>query len=71
VDFNRAEGFLTLLKDLEEKKKDEGVAINQLMTYCPMFTQEKVIAYMSQGEHPILVKCMVVVLSSSGELNEQ
>jgi hypothetical protein len=66
VDFNSPEGFLTLLKDLEEKKEDEGVSINQLMTYCPMFTQEKVIAYMSQGEHPLLVKCMAVVLNRSG-----
>jgi hypothetical protein len=28
VDFNTVEGFLTLLKDLEEKKKDESIAIN-------------------------------------------
>jgi hypothetical protein len=62
VDFNSAEGFLTLLKDLEGKKEKEHVAIDQLMTYCPMFTQEKVITYMSQGEHPLLVKCMAVVL---------
>jgi hypothetical protein len=38
VDFNSTESFLTLLRDLEGKKKDESVAINQLMTYCPMFT---------------------------------
>jgi hypothetical protein len=38
VDFNTAEGFLTLLKDLEEKKEKEHVAIDQLMTYCPAFT---------------------------------
>jgi hypothetical protein len=63
---NSAEGFLTLLKDLEGKKKDESVAINQLMTYCPMFTSEKVIAYISQGEHPLVVKCMAVVLNRSG-----
>jgi hypothetical protein len=62
VDFNSPEGFLTLLKDLEEKKEDEGVAINSLMVHSPMFTQEKVIAYISQGEHPLLVKCMAVVL---------
>jgi hypothetical protein len=38
VDFNSAEGFLTLLKDLEEKKKDESVAIDSLMVHSPMFT---------------------------------
>jgi hypothetical protein len=38
VDLDSVEGFLTLLKDLEGKKEDEGVAIDQLMTYCPMFT---------------------------------
>jgi hypothetical protein len=38
VDFNSPDGFLTLLKDLEEKKEDESVAINSLMVHSPMFT---------------------------------
>jgi hypothetical protein len=38
VDFNSADGFLTLLKDLEGKKKDESVAIDQVMFHSHMFT---------------------------------
>jgi hypothetical protein len=43
------DGFRTLLKDIENKKKSEGMAINQLMSYCHMFLDTTILKYINSG----------------------
>lgn len=50
------EGFLVLLKDIENKKKDDFLAEQHLITYCHIFTNDRIIAYLSQGDHQQLAR---------------
>jgi hypothetical protein len=37
------DGFRTLLKDIEDDKKDEGLAVGNLMSYCHMFLDANIL----------------------------
>jgi hypothetical protein len=64
------DGFRTLLKDIEDIKKDESVAIDQLMSYCHMFLDANILKYINSGEHINIGKCLLQVLDRSDQLNE-
>jgi hypothetical protein len=64
------DGFRTLLKDIENKKKSEGVSIDQLMSYCHMFLDTNILKYINSGDHPNISKCLVQVLDRCNLLNE-
>jgi hypothetical protein len=53
------DGFRTLLKDIEGKKKDESLAIDQLMSYCYMFLNSNILNYINSGDHPNTGKCLI------------
>jgi hypothetical protein len=53
------DGFRTLLKDIENNKKSELVAINQLMFHCDMFLDGTILKYLNSGEHPNIGKCLI------------
>jgi hypothetical protein len=53
------EGFRTLLKDIEDNKKSELVAINQLMVHCDMLLDAAILKYLNSGEHPNIDKCLI------------
>jgi hypothetical protein len=64
------DGFRTLLKDIEDNKKDEGLAIDELMVHCHMFLNANIMNYINSGEHPNIGKCLMQVLNKCGLLNE-
>jgi hypothetical protein len=64
------DGFRTLLKDIEDNKKSDTVAINQLMSYCHMFLDATILKYINSGEHNNIGKCLVQVLDKYHQLNE-
>jgi hypothetical protein len=64
------EGFRTLLKDIEDNKKSEGMAIGNLMSYCHMFLNANILNYINSGEHINIGKCLVQVLDSYHLLSE-
>jgi hypothetical protein len=64
------DGFRTLLKDIEDNKKSEGLAIDELMSYCHMFLNVNIMNYMNSGDHPNIDKCLIQVLDRYHLLNE-
>jgi hypothetical protein len=64
------DGFRTLLKDIEDNKKDELVAVGNLMSYCHMFLNGTILNYINSGEHPNTGKCLAQVLDRCNQLNE-
>jgi hypothetical protein len=64
------DGFRTLLKDIENNKKDVDVAVNQLMVHCNMFLDANILKYINSGEHLNIGKCLVQVLDSYHLLSE-
>jgi hypothetical protein len=69
VALDSEDGFRTLLKDIEDNKKDELVAIGNLMSYCHMFLDTSILNYINSGEHSNISKCLVQVLESYHLLN--
>jgi hypothetical protein len=70
VALDSEDGFRTLLKDIEDNKKSEAMAINQLMSYCHMFLNVNILNYINSGEHINIGKCLVQVLDRCNQLNE-
>jgi hypothetical protein len=70
VALDSEEGFRTLLKDIEDDKKDEGLAIGNLMSYCHMFLETNILNYINKGEHINIGKCLAQVLDRCNQLNE-
>jgi hypothetical protein len=64
------DGFRTLLMDIESKKKSEGMAIGNLMSYCHVFLNSTILNYINSGEHPNIGKCLVQVLDRYHLINE-
>jgi hypothetical protein len=69
VALDREDGFRTLLKDIEDNKKECSLAIDQLMSYCHMFLDDTILKYINSGEHPNISKCLIQVLESYHLLN--
>jgi hypothetical protein len=63
------DGFRTLLKDIEDNRKDELVAVGNLMSYSHMFLDTTILKYINSGEHPNIGKCLIQVLDSYHLLN--
>jgi hypothetical protein len=70
VALDSEEGFRTLLKDIEDNKKSELVAIGNLMSYCYMFLDTNILKYINSSDHPNISKCLVQVLDKYHLLNE-
>jgi hypothetical protein len=64
------DGFRTLLKDIEDNKKDEDVAAAELMVHCDMFLNVNILNCINKGEHLNISKCLMQVLNKCGLLNE-
>jgi hypothetical protein len=70
VALDSEDGFRTLLKDIEDNKKSEAMAINELLVHCNMFLDASILKYINSGEHPNIGKCLIQVLDSYHLLNE-
>lgn len=62
VNLGTTEGFLVFLKDIENKKKDEQLCVQQIIKHANMFTSDQIIDYLANGEHTNLRHCLFVVL---------
>jgi hypothetical protein len=69
VALDSEDGFRTLLKDIEDNKKDEDIAIDELMVHCNMFLNANIMNYINSGEHHNIGKCLLQVLDSCNQLN--